>query len=83
MRFVFTFAILVALTACSDKSASGPTIYVSLDQQFSEPVLKGFAKELDIELKQRHDAESNKTVGLVTAIIEDQDNQRRRVFWNT
>ena len=82
MRFVFTFAILIALTACSDKNASGPTIYVSLDQQFSEPVLKGFAKELDIELNQRHDAESNKTVGLVTAIIEDRDNQRCSVFWN-
>lgn len=78
MRLALTTAILLACTACAERT----TIYVALDQQFSEPVLQGFAKDLGIDLKQRHDAESNKTVGLVTAILEDKDNQRCSVFWN-
>ena len=94
MRFASTTALLLSLAACTDNATdtgnqggdsgqkSGPTIYVALDQQFSEPVLNGFAKELGIKLKQRHDAESNKTVGLVTAILEDRDQQRCSVFWN-
>lgn len=74
-------ALCTLLAGCSSK-VSGPSIYVALDQQFSERVLDGFAGELGIELRQRHDAESNKTVGLVTAILEDRDHQRCTVFWN-
>jgi len=61
---------------------SGPTIYVALDQQFSQPLLEGFADQLGIRLKQQHDAENNKTVGHVTRILEDRDQQRCSVFWN-
>ena len=75
-------SLLVALSLAFAACSPSTTIYVALDQQFSEPVLKEFAKELQIDLKQRHDAESNKTVGLVTAILEDKDNQRCSVFWN-
>jgi len=85
MRCVPAICVLSLLAACgSDSNAlgSGPTIYVALDQQFSEPVLQGFADELGIDLKQKHDAENNKTVGHVTRILEDKDNQRCSVFWN-
>ncbi|HEB53597.1 MAG TPA: extracellular solute-binding protein [bacterium] len=77
-------ATLLALAACShaDATGAGPTIYVALDQQFSEPVLNEFAAELGFPIRQQHDAENNKTVGLVTRILEDRDHQRCTVFWN-
>jgi len=77
------FAVLLLLAACgADAAHQSPNVYVALDQQFSEPVLNDFAKQLGFEIRQRHDAESNKTVGLVTAIVEDKDHQRCSVFWN-
>ncbi len=86
MRLAPAIAVLLLLTACGSDSeagaATGPTIYVALDQQFSEPLLKGFANELGITLRQKHDAENNKTVGHVTRILEDKAHQRCSVFWN-
>lgn len=78
-------ALLVpfALPSCAaDAGSETPHVYVALDQQFSEKVLDGFGRKLGIAVRQRHDAESNKTVGLVTAIVEDKDHQRCSVFWN-
>lgn len=70
---------LLPFAACSGEV---PTVYVALDQQFSERVLSGFSSELGFPIEQRHDAENNKTVGLVSAILEDRDNPRCSVFWN-
>lgn len=59
----------------------GPTIYVALDEQFSRPLLDRFAKELQLDLTQRHDTEAAKTVGLVSALIEEKEHPRASVFW--
>jgi iron(III) transport system substrate-binding protein len=81
------------LTACgNDAGANGsgtttpqakgaPMIYVALDEQFSRPVLDRYAKELQLDLVQRHDTEANKTVGLVSSLIEEKGNPRASVFW--
>src|SRR5688572_8347029 len=60
---------------------TGPTIYVALDEQFSRPLLDRYAKELKLDLVQRHDTEAAKTVGLVSALIEEKANPRASVFW--
>ena len=60
---------------------TGPTIYVALDEVFSRPLLDRFAKELQLDLTQRHDTEQAKTVGLVSALIEERSNPRASVFW--
>ena len=59
----------------------GPTIYVALDEVFSRPLLDRFAKELQLDLTQRHDTEQAKTVGLVSALNEERANPRASVFW--
>ncbi|MBL8730612.1 MAG: extracellular solute-binding protein [Planctomycetes bacterium] len=75
--------VLLLLTACGAKAGSGgPTIYVALDQEFSQPVLDRFAAELQIDLVQRHDSEAAKTVGLVSMLMEERSNPRCSVFWN-
>lgn len=85
--------VLFLATACSGGSTDsatpnaaaagqGPSVYVALDQQFSQPLLDRFAKELGVPVRQRHDSEAAKTVGLVSAILEEKNNPRCSVFWN-
>ena len=56
-------------------------LFRSLDEQFSRPLLDRFAKELKLDLVQRHDTEAAKTVGLVSALIEEKEHPRASVFW--
>jgi iron(III) transport system substrate-binding protein len=82
------------LTACGDDpaaaggaanppiAASGPRIYVALDEQFSRPLLDRFATELGLAIDQIHDTEGAKTVGLVSKIKEEAKAPRCSVFWN-
>jgi len=74
-------AVLSSLLAACGGAPTGPTIYVALDEQFSRPLLDGFATELQLDLTQRHDTEANKTVGLVNALVEERGNPRASVFW--
>jgi iron(III) transport system substrate-binding protein len=79
-----SFLLSWLLAGCSaDAAANGAetTIYVALDEQFSRPLLDRYAKELQLELTQRHDTEAAKTVGLVSALLEEQKNPRATVFW--
>ncbi|MBM4063655.1 MAG: extracellular solute-binding protein [Planctomycetes bacterium] len=62
--------------------ATGLTVYVALDEQWSRPLLDRFARELGVDLVQRHDSEAAKTVGLVSAILEERSRPRCSVFWN-
>jgi len=72
--------VLFLLAACGGDS--GPLVYVALDEDFSRPLLERFGKELGIEVRQRHDTEAAKTVGLVSAIREERSAPRCDVFWN-
>lgn len=57
-------------------------IYCALDQQFSEPLLRQLAGELDLDLETRFDTEAAKTVGLVSMLLEERSSPRASVFWN-
>jgi iron(III) transport system substrate-binding protein len=71
------------LAACSaDAAPAGPRVYCALDEQFSRPLLERFARELGIAVATRYDTEAAKTVGLVSAIVEEQQHPRCSVFWN-
>lgn len=80
--FGLAVPLLAFVAACEQQPQPGPTIYVSLDEQFSRPLLDRFAKELQLDLTQRHDTEAAKTVGLVSALIEEKGDPRASVFWN-
>lgn len=78
-RFLPLFPLFLLLAACSQ---SGPMAYVSLDQQFSEPLLKQWAKEMQLPLRTHFDSEGSKTVGLVTSIKEERKAPRASLYWN-
>lgn len=58
-------------------------IYTSLDQVFSEPILKKFERLTGIHVKAVYDTEATKTTGLVNRLIAEKDNPKADVFWNS
>ena len=88
------FPVAMAFAACGDSSHAAaesganqsgpatPNVFVSLDQEFSEPLLKRFATELGFAIEQTHDTENAKTVSLVGHISEERAHPRCSVYWN-
>ncbi|SMH30862.1 extracellular solute-binding protein [Maritimibacter sp. HL-12] len=58
------------------------TIYTSVDQVYSEPVLRAFEAETGIRVNALYDAEAAKTVGLVNRLIAEKSAPLADVFWN-
>ena len=73
---------LVFLSACSD-SKPELVVYTSVDQIFSEPILKQFEKESGIQVKAVYDTEAAKTVGLEKRLLAEKDSPVADVFWNS
>ena len=57
-------------------------VYVSLDQIFSEELIREFEAETGLDVRAEYDVEANKTVGLVRRIIEEGAHPRCDVYWN-
>lgn len=74
---------LAALTACGNKESQREVVvYTSVDQVFSEPVLRGFERTTGIRVKPVYDVEAAKTTGLATRLVAEKDRPRADVFWN-
>jgi len=74
------------VSSCADSSSEAVqrevVIYCSLDQTFSEPLLKRFERETGIRVRAEYDVEAHKTVGLVNRLREERARPRCDVFWN-
>jgi iron(III) transport system substrate-binding protein len=68
----------LALVGCGPEVV----IYSAHDQEFSEPILDEFERQSGVRVLAKYDVESTKTVGLVNAIIQEQNRPRCDVFWN-
>ncbi len=64
------------------KTKDEVVIYTSVDQVFSEPVLKQFEKETGIRVLPVYDVEAAKTTGLVNRLIAEKNAPKADVFWN-
>lgn len=74
------FLALGSLAGCgADRDV---TLYVALDQEHSESLVKRFEEDSGLKVDARFDTEASKTVGLVSAILEEQNRPRCDVFWN-
>lgn len=58
------------------------TAYVSLDREFSEPLLNKFQQETGQKVRAKYDVESAKTIGLVNLIRSEAARPRADLFWN-
>lgn len=57
-------------------------VYTSVDQVYSEPVLKEYEKRSGVSVKVVYDVEATKTTGMVNRLISERANPRADVFWN-
>jgi len=84
LPFVALGFILVAMSACQQKDVGSEVIvYTSVDQVFSEPILRQFERETGIQVKPVYDVETAKTTGLVTRLAAERERPRADVFWNS
>ncbi len=83
MPFICCVAILFSsfMQGCTSHDRS-VVVYVSVDQVYSEPILKAFEKESGIKVRALYDVEAAKTTGLATRLIAEKDRPRADVFWN-
>lgn len=82
IAFWLLFGLLATAAGCWSRSEQEVVVYAALDREFSEPILKDFQASTDIQVLDKYDVESTKTVGLVSAIIQEQSRPRCDVFWN-
>lgn len=57
-------------------------VYTSVDQVFSEPVLKEFEKSSGIRVLAVYDVEAAKTTGLVNRLMAEKERPAADVFWS-
>ena len=77
---IITFIFLVTLSCA--KNTNEVVIYTSVDQIFSEPVLKDFEEETGITVKAVFDTEETKSTGVLNRLIAEKDNPQCDVFWS-
>ncbi|GAA5042479.1 iron transporter [Marivirga lumbricoides] len=68
-------------TACN-LSPDEVTVYCTVDQVFSEPVLKDFERETGIKVKAVYDTEETKSTGVMNRLIAEKDNPQCDVLWS-
>jgi len=69
------------LTSCNNPQKE-IVVYTSVDQVFSEPILKDFEKETGIKVKTIFDTEETKSTGVLNRLIAEKDNPQCDVFWS-
>ena len=73
--------ILLIANSCSNNK-NELIVYTTVDQIFSEPILKDFEKQTGINVKAVYDTEETKSTGVINRIIAEKDNPQCDVFWS-
>lgn len=76
-----TFLITLVTTSCNDNSNT-VVVYTTVDQIFSEPILKEFENKTGITVKAVYDTEETKSTGVLNRLIAEKDNPQCDVFWS-
>jgi iron(III) transport system substrate-binding protein len=82
--WIFPFA----LVGCDGDSDAVPQLegrvvaYVSLDREFSEPILEEYENITGIQVAAKYDVESTKTVGLTNLILAEASRPVADIYWN-
>ena len=79
--YVSLLFLLLYVTSCTT-SKDEVVVYTSVDQVFSEPVLRDFEKETGIHVKAVYDTEETKSTGVLNRLIAEKDNPQCDVFWS-
>ncbi|MEM8812353.1 MAG: extracellular solute-binding protein [Pseudomonadota bacterium] len=72
----------LSLSSLSVARADTVIVYVSVDQNYAEPILDRFEAETGIRVRAVYDVEAAKTTGLINRLIAEKNRPRADVFWN-
>ncbi len=81
-KIIAILVAAVAMAGCGNKKSNEVVVYTSVDQVFSEPVLKKFEEETGIKVKPLFDTEETKSTGVLNRLIAEKDNPRCDLFWS-
>jgi iron(III) transport system substrate-binding protein len=80
---VLALAVFIPIGGASPWFPAGTVVvYSALDREFSEPILKAYAKQTGVKVLPKFDVESTKTVGLTNLLIAERGRPRCDLFWN-
>lgn len=74
--------LIVLVTSSCDTNSNVVVVYTTVDQIFSEPILKGFEKETGIKVKSVYDTEETKSTGVLNRLIAEKENPQCDLFWS-
>ncbi len=80
--FLSVILVPVLLLAGCRSTSNEVVVYTSVDQIFSEPVLKAFEKETGIRVNAVFDTEETKSTGVLNRLIAEKDHPQCDVFWS-
>ena len=75
-------ALLLVVGGCQPHGTRAVIIYTSQDQEFAEPILKGFTKQTGIEVRAVYDSEAVKTVALANRLLAEASHPQCDVWWS-
>ncbi len=82
-KLILKIAILISLiTAGCSENTDTVVVYTTVDQIFSEPILKDFESQTGIKIKAVYDTEETKSTGVLNRLIAEKDNPQCDVFWS-
>ena len=82
VKFVYVlFSLLLLATSCN-KGGNEVIVYSTVDQVFSEPVLKDFETKTGIKVRAVYDTEETKSTGVMNRLITEKENPQCDVFWS-
>jgi len=83
LTLLFTVLCVVAgILGCSQKNFNEVVVYTTVDQLFSEPILKDFEKQTGIKIRAVFDTEETKSTGVLNRLIAEKNNPQCDVFWS-
>lgn len=77
--------LLLAILACAagcTPSSPEVVVYTSVDQVFSEPVLKEFERRSGVAVRAVYDTEETKSTGVLNRLIAESASPQADVFWS-
>ncbi len=71
-KYLIINLIIAILNFSCNTDKNQVVVYTSVDQIFSEPILKDFEKETGIKIKAVYDTEETKSTGVLNRLIAEQ-----------
>ncbi len=78
------FIVLLALAAVAGCRSRGRevVVYLSIDQVFTEPILRDFERQSGVKVRAVFDTEETKSTGVLNRIIAEARSPQADVFWS-